>query len=274
MEFVDFRRLKRSRELDLLFPGWARKERVAFFSPHDDDVILGAGYLLRAVLDRGGMPWVFVFCRGDAGYSTIAEKDSIVGRRQKEALTAYASLGIPEDRILFHDTPDFALMSALDRRPEGSPSLFDELIRIFRRERISRVVFSSGHFEHRDHTAAYYMGVYTMPQSGDPILADLGPPREIRSYLAYSVWTDFAAPEEGEPTLRADCGILAPTGEEELIRRAIGSFGSQGRILAKTIANDRERRRFGNAYLELYQRISVRKPTDFSAYFERLRHCT
>ena len=271
MEFVDFRRSERSRDLGLIFPGWGPGERVGFLSPHDDDAILGAGYLLRAVAAAGGIPSVFVFCRGDAGYSKVEDRDAIVGRRRKEAIAAYAALGAEGDRIRFFGAPDFALMSSLDRRPAGEDGLFDELIRTFRRERISRVVFSSGHFEHWDHTAAFFMGVYSIPQAGDPILADLGPPCEIRSYLAYSVWADFALADDGERILRADCGILAPVEEEQTVRRSIAAFGSQGQILEKTTARDREKRRFGNAYLELYQRAPVRKPMDYAAYFERLK---
>ncbi len=56
---------------------------------------------------------------------------------------------------------------------------------------MSRIVFSSGHREHSDHTAVFWHALYTAPQAGDPILADLGPPSPIRSYLAYAVWSDF-----------------------------------------------------------------------------------
>jgi LmbE family N-acetylglucosaminyl deacetylase len=271
MEFIDFGLPRRSRDLALIFPGWTPGERVGFFSPHDDDVLLGAGYLLRAVSAAGGVPSVFVFCRGDAGYSKAEDRDGIVERRRAEALAAYAALGVEGDRIRFFETPDFALMGSLDRKPAAAGCLFDELIRTSRRERITRIVVSSGHLEHWDHTAAFFFGVYTMPQAGDPILADLGPPSEVRSYLAYSVWADFAPAAESGAALRADCGILAPPVEEQAVRQAIAAFGSQGSILEKTIARDRDKRRFGSAYLELYQRTPVRKPIDYAAYFERLK---
>jgi len=52
MEYVDFLSLKRSRNIGLFFPDWKKGEKVAFLSPHDDDVILGAGYLLMARTGR------------------------------------------------------------------------------------------------------------------------------------------------------------------------------------------------------------------------------
>ena len=43
MEFIYFSSLRRSPCLDLIFPGWVKGENVAFYSPHDDDAVLGAG---------------------------------------------------------------------------------------------------------------------------------------------------------------------------------------------------------------------------------------
>jgi hypothetical protein len=50
MQFVDFRTGETSERIATLFPGWERGETVAFLSPHDDDVALGAGFLVREAL--------------------------------------------------------------------------------------------------------------------------------------------------------------------------------------------------------------------------------
>ncbi|MFQ6037104.1 MAG: PIG-L family deacetylase, partial [Candidatus Aminicenantales bacterium] len=161
MEFIDFHALQRSERIDLFFPGWEEGEKVAFLSPHDDDVILGAGYLLKATVESGGIPVVFLFCSGDAGYSAAEDRASIVETRKREALRAYEMLGVKKRNLHRLDIPDFSLPLYVNRNlPEGK-GLFEEQVRVFRKERVSRVVFSSGFLEHWDHTAVYHMGVYT-----------------------------------------------------------------------------------------------------------------
>jgi len=265
MEFVDFINLKRSGRIHLIFPGWKKGERVAFFSPHDDDALLGAGHLIQATVRSGGVPSVFVFCRGDAGYSSPGEKKGIVERREREAVVAYGRLGVKKQNIRFLNVPDFSLMARLDRRPPWGKGVFDQIISRLRQQRISRVVFSSGHLEHWDHTAVFYAGVYTSPQAQDPILADLGMPFPAKTYLAYSVWGDFEPAPEGQD-VRADLGILAEEEDEKRVIDAIKEFSSQARIIRNIVAH-RKKRKTQGGYLELYKSIRLRQPIDYSPYF-------
>jgi LmbE family N-acetylglucosaminyl deacetylase len=266
MEFVDFSKPAKRGRINLLFPGWTKGERVAFYSPHDDDAILGAGYLILAVIKAGGIPSIFVFCRGDAGYSTPAEKKGIVQRRKREARSAYGLLGVKEKDIRFFGIPDFSLTAHLDRKPPcGGKGVFDQIVSLLRRERISRVAFSSGHLEHWDHTAVFYAGIYTSPQAQDPILADLGKPQRIQTYLAYSVWGDFEPAPMGQAT-RADLGILAKDEDEKLVIDTIKEFSSQSRIIKHIVARRKARTTKGG-YLELYKSYQLRQPIDYSPYF-------
>ncbi len=271
MEFVDFERGLRGKGLEIVFPDWRPGENVAFYSPHDDDVVLGAGALVQAVMKGGGGARVFIFCRGDAGYSTAGEKEVIVKTREMEAVRAYGELGVPAGAITRFEIPDFALMETLPRRPSVlGETVFDRLIAHLRADKISRVVFSSGHREHADHTAVFLHGIYTSPQAGDPILADLGPPFPIRSYLAYSVWTDFAPAEEPEGW-RADKGVLAGREEENAVRKALEAFVSQKKIMAGTAAASRKARRMEGGFLELLRTVDIRKTLDYGPYRERLK---
>jgi LmbE family N-acetylglucosaminyl deacetylase len=271
MEFVNFYSLKRSQSIELFFPGWKKGEKVAFLSPHDDDVILGAAYLLMATLEQGGIPLVFIFCSGDAGYSSEEDKDSIVKKRKKETKKAYGHLGIKEENIFYSDIPDFSLSPYLNRKLPKGKGLFEEMIKHFRKEHVSRVIFSSGFYEHWDHTAVYHMGIYTSPQAGDPILADLGAPFGPKSYYVYSVWGDFEPPRTDE-TIRADMGILAKEDSENFVREAVQAFSSQKKIF-KTLVDYREKRKSNSGYLELYKTIQVRQQIDFKAYFDLLPLC-
>jgi LmbE family N-acetylglucosaminyl deacetylase len=275
MEFIDFRSLHRSSKIDLLFPGWKKGEKVVFFSPHDDDVALGAGYLLLATVKNKGFPCIFIFCSGNAGYSIPDEKGTIVSTRKKEAVAAYRELGVEKKNIFFFNIPDFSLMASVSRVGQTGKSLFDRIVGFFRAQKISRLVFPSGHYEHWDHTAAFNHGIYTSPQAGDPILADLGAPHAVRNYLVYSVWGDFES-ESGKnrhSEVCADKGILVHEKLETAVRKALDRFSSQGKIMQNTVAIQRERRRSEEGFLELYKEADVRKPIDFELYFQLLKNC-
>lgn len=272
MEFVDFKSLKKSTNIDIIFPEWQKNETVAFLSPHDDDVILGAAYLLGATLKNKGIPLILIFCSGDAGYSSPEEKDTITQRRKEETLKAYEKLGVSEERIIFFNIPDFSLMPYINRTLPQGKGLFEEQVRLFRREKVSRVLFSSGYFEHWDHTAVFNMGIYNSPHAGDPVLADIGAPYRTRSYYAYSVWADFEPPKSELYSLRADIGILAEDEEEEKVRDAIREFSSQRKIF-KDIVAYREKRKSDSGYLELYKKYDTRKQIDFKLYFNLLDKC-
>jgi LmbE family N-acetylglucosaminyl deacetylase len=271
MEFIDFRRSIRGSGLEVIFPSWQAGESAAFYSPHDDDAALGAGYLVRAVVEQGGAPYVLVFCRGDAGYSTPDEKTGIVAIRREETIRAYTALGVPVSNIVAFDVPDFGLMDQIGRGAAPG-SLFDRLVVFLRLHHIGRIVFTSGNFEHWDHTAASYAGIYTSPQAGDPILADLGPPSPIATYLQYGVWSDFSPGPDGGP-LAADKAILASSDDEAAVRLALAAFASQGLIMNKTVAALREKRKTDGGYLELYREIGLRRPIDFGPYKKALKSC-
>ena len=269
MEFVDFATGERGGGIGLLFPGWKKGEAVAFLSPHDDDAALGAGYLIRAVREAGGLPVVIVFCKGDAGYAKALERRTIVARRRRETYDAYGALGVPPEDMVRFDRPDLSLMGLVDRiMAGGREGVAEELIRVLRARRAGRVVFTNPHYENWDHTAVYLLGMYAAPQTGDPILADLGPPSPVTTMLVYSVWGDFAPRAGGG--LRADLGILAGDRDEKAVREALARFTSQADIMANTVAARRDARRGPDGWLELYARASVREPVNHLAYFREL----
>lgn len=272
MEFVDFRSLQKSKEINLIFPDWQKGETVAFLSPHDDDILLGAGYLLNATIENKGTPLILIFCSGDAGYSSPEEKDIITQRRKNEAIQAYGIFGVKEENIYYFNIPDFSLMPYVNRKIAQENGLFEEQVRLFRKEKVSRVVFSSGYFEHWDHTAVFNMGIYISPQAGDPVLADIGAPYLIKSHYIYSVWGDFEPPKSESDEIRANKGILVDDEVEEKIRSAIKSFATQRKIFKNVVAC-RNKRKSDSGYLELYKEASIRNQTNFEPYFNLLNKC-
>ncbi len=61
----------------MLFPDWRPgDEHVVVLSPHDDDALLGAGYLILAALANGAKVSAVIFCDGRAGYSAPAGREA------------------------------------------------------------------------------------------------------------------------------------------------------------------------------------------------------
>ncbi|HIS04172.1 MAG TPA: PIG-L family deacetylase [Candidatus Pullichristensenella avicola] len=258
--------------LETLFPGWnGAQERLCVYSPHDDDAILGAGYAMRAALDSGAQVHIFIVCSGNAGYSTVEAKDTIVETRKRETLACYAAFGIPAENIVFLDFSDFSALSSLgwqvapDR--EGH---FHRTIAELRARKITRILAPNHYREHIDHIAASMMAAYDAPQCGDAMAVDWGEPTPVLSVAEYSVWADLD-PEDAllhkrDPHLRANTVLVAAPEVEECVCNGIRQYASQQEIIAGLIEQRQERRLGDGRYVEVYLRFDPRPKLDFSPY--------
>ena len=82
--YYDVNKKTVSENIDTIFPGFGENEVLAVMSPHDDDAIIGAGYAICAAQKAGAEVYIVIFCKGDAGYSTVEEKETIEEVRTKE----------------------------------------------------------------------------------------------------------------------------------------------------------------------------------------------
>ena len=268
----DLRERVRSRSLDVLFPGWrAGEERVVVFSPHDDDGVLGAGYAILAALANGAEVTVAIFCDGWGGYSTPEEAATIVERRREETVAAYGALGISEDHIVRFDFPDLSLWPWLGwHLPGGAEGTNARVLPRMRELRPTRLLVPNGYREHIDHEATFRVGVCAGPQVGGAILAEYGRAERIRSYLQYSVGSDFS-PEDAlvagsSAGIRANRALVARPEVEDRIMQALERFESQRQVIARIMeARRRNRVRAGRA-MELYLAFDPRPPLDYVPY--------
>lgn len=271
--FYDINKKIRSSDPRLIFPDWQpEKETIAILSPHDDDALLGAGYMMLYALATGVRVYVLIFCNGCFGYSKPELKDKIVEIRKKETINAYRELGLTEENIIRFDYPDFSLRNfigyILSNKEYG---VLPRLIKELRRIKATRLFVPNGYREHMDHEATYYIGSYDGPQVGDPVIVDLGEPFRIKSYLQYSVWGDFS-PEDAlvsnrPVSLRGNVVITVSKHVEEKVRQAIRKFESQQEIL-KYILTQRENRKIDDRYLEIYMLYDPRPRLDYEPYKE------
>lgn len=263
-------------QIDLLFPKWQEKdERLLVISPHDDDGVIGAGYLILAAQANGADVFVLVVCNGCFGYSRVEDQETIVERRQGETLRAYQQLGISQDHIFRLDYPDFSAWAQLGwHHPGGFTGSTSHLMSILRSIAPTRLVLPNGYREHQDHEAAFRMGMYDGPQTGDAILAELGLAEAVRSYLQYSVWADFdpleALSAGDDSGLRANRAIQADRVIETAVCAAVLEFQSQEQVI-QDLTRRREASRIRDGMgIELYLTIDPRPVLDFNPYHQRI----
>ncbi|MGC8779091.1 MAG: PIG-L deacetylase family protein, partial [Candidatus Caldatribacteriaceae bacterium] len=159
--FCDLRRREAGSRIELLFPDWKENdERVAIFSPHDDDGILGPGYLLQAIPLFGGEVHVVIFCNGSGGYSVIEHKHIITALRARETLRAYGVLGIDAAHVHRLDYDDYSLWPFIGWKLEYGEGTLKKILPLLRRLRITRVLLPNGYREHLDHLAAFMVGAF------------------------------------------------------------------------------------------------------------------
>lgn len=260
-------------DINLLFPNFGKNEVLAVMSPHDDDAIIGAGYAMLAAQKAGAEVYVVIFCRGDAGYSTVEEKDSIEEVRKAETVACYGRLGIPEDHILRMNYPDFSAISHWGwTLATGDAGDMPTLLRFFREKKVTRVMIPNHYHEHIDHLAAHLMSSFDVPQAGDACLVDYGTPHPVVSTLEYSVWADLDPEDalvQGRPAdLRANRILLVSPAVEKAIDYAIEAYVSQEKIIEGLVASRKERQTLDGNYIEVYLTMDCRPKIKLQPYID------
>ncbi len=269
--YYDVDKKQKNHDIQTLFPDFGKDEALVVMSPHDDDAIIGAGYAMLAAKEAGADVYVMIFCRGDAGYSTVEEKDTIEAVRERETLDCYARMGIPADHILRLHFPDFSAIGNLGwEKADGNPGDMPVILRFLREKKITRVMIPNHYHEHIDHLAAYLMSSFDTPQAGDAALVDHGVPHAVRSTLQYSVWADLD-PEDalvnGRPTnLRANRILAVDESVEKAIDDAISAYVSQTEIIRGLVEARKERKTADGRFVEVYIAFDCRPKISFKPY--------
>ena len=271
--YYDLNSKAKSKSIDTLFPNFSEDEVLAVMSPHDDDAVIGAGYSILAAKEAGADVYVVIFCRGDAGYSTVEEKDTIEAVREMETYECYKRLGIEENHILRLNFPDFSAISNIGwERCDKSAGDMPRILRFFREKKVTRVMIPNHYHEHIDHLSAYLMSSYDVPQAGDSALVDYGEPHSVRSTLQYSVWADLD-PEDAlinnrPADLRANRILAVKKEIEEKIADAIGAYVSQEEIIKSLVKARAERLTPSGEFIEVYIAFDCRPKINFKPYID------
>lgn len=282
-DFYNLAEKKKSTNINLLFDNWEPGENVVVFSPHDDDCILGAGYLMSACLEKGANVYVIIFHDGCAGYSQPDLKDEIIEIRKKETISALDVLGVKETNIIRFNIPDFSgfiylgwklpWISDDNRENEG---LFPKLVSKLREIKATRLIFPNGYREHIDHTTASLCGIFHGSQIGDAIITDYGEPQKIKTFLQYSVWSKLS-PEDAlvnrrDIKIRANRAVVVKEAMENKIQKSLMEFKSQQEIISYILGVRKERRiENSNRFIELYLDVDPRPRFDYNPYKNLIR---
>jgi len=119
-------------------------------------------------------------------------------------------------------------------------------------------------------------GAFDTPQVGDPVMADWGIAKGIKSVLQYAVWSDFS-PED--TLLEKDAlNVREPTGHwcapreaEEKINLAMSEFKTQAQIIAGLL-EQRKERNMEKGMIEVYLSFESSPPRcEYDKYVRRIQ---
>jgi LmbE family N-acetylglucosaminyl deacetylase len=255
----------RGETLATAFPDWQNEsERWLFVTPHDDDIVLGAGLLLRAALARAVPCTVVVVTDGRMGYCHSDQRGNIVSIRRAETETALGILGEPPVLRLGYPDCDLARHGGRravvtaeepDRRG-GHSGLQNSFTALLRAIRPTRVFVPTGADYHPDHQITHRELLISLFHATGVVWPELGQPLaavpELYEMAVYCDFPDVPTIElEGEPA------------DLEAKLRAIEAFSSQEQIeaLVRTVREAGPFEYFRELPFSLYD------PRDYSALF-------
>jgi LmbE family N-acetylglucosaminyl deacetylase len=208
------------------------KECFAFFSPHDDDVVLGGGLMMQLAKRENVPVHIVIVTDGSMGYCSPEEQDTIVKIRRKETFACYESMGIPEQNIHWLGFPDCRLTAYRGRRPAekgeqaeffGFNGLQNAFTYILRKIRPTQVFLPTSNDLHPDHRIVHEELLISLFHASGNIWPELGNALDKVPYVhELGVYCDF--PEAPKLRVRTPMSFL----ENKL--RAIGEFKSQTQI--------------------------------------------
>ena len=276
MEYYNLQSKTKNSDINLIFHDWEPKnERVVILSPHDDDVFLGAGYILLAALANKAEVHVVIINDGSGAFPDVSLKDKIVELRKNETNNAFRKINIEEKYITRLNIPDFTAIHYIGRwlpwKSSDTEGISLKLLSLFRKIKATRLIFPNGFREHLDHTATSISAIYDGPQAGDAVMIDYGTPHKIKSFLQYSVWSKFspqdAITNNRDKDIRANRAIVVNNEIEQKIISAIMEFKSQQDIIYYLLEIRKERKFYNSEkHIELYLDVDPRPRFDYGPY--------
>ena len=203
-----------------------------FVSPHDDDVVTGAGLTFQVGIAEGARVHAVVVTDGGMGYCRLEQRHAITKIRRSEAETSYGILGLPSERLRFIECPDCNLNAYRGRsfKTIGEPTeiagaggMQNAFTHALRQVRPNRVFLPTSADLHPTHRIVHEELLISLFHAQGNIWPELGEPiAEVPRVYEFAVYCDF--PES--PQLRIETpmemletkldGILAYASQEQI----------------------------------------------------------
>jgi LmbE family N-acetylglucosaminyl deacetylase len=209
----------------------AAKETWLFVSPHDDDLVIGAGLWMQAAVKAGVDVQILVVTDGRMGYCTLEQRDHIADIRRKETFKSFGILGVPKENIAYVGYPDGALYTLQGRRHaqpgeahiEGYVGLQNSFTYHLRRTRPHRVFVPTIADLHPDHQVTNNELRISIFHAAGAIWPELGEPlADVPKVYELAIYCDF--PEAPQLEVQAEAS------EFETKLKGIATYQSQLQI--------------------------------------------
>ena len=127
-------------------------QRWLIVAPHPDDEVLGCGLLMRAITAAGGKLVMAWLTDGGASHGELAGADrvALVNRRQSEALSGLAALGVEPQATCFLGHPDGSLSA-----PAVQAAVRQQLAFLSNAHAVEAFVVTAADDGHPDHRSAF-----------------------------------------------------------------------------------------------------------------------
>ena len=215
-----------------LFDDWrGPAESWLFVSPHDDDIVLGAGLVFQVGIAKGAQVHAAIVTDGRMGYCRIEQRESIAAIREGEAKKSFAMLGLSPERLHFLGYPDGRLTECCGAffangesgQAEESFGMQIAFARLLRQVRPTRVFLPTSSDLHPDHRIVHEELMISLFHAQGGIWPQLGEPiAEVPRVYEIAVYCDFPEP----PQIRVE----TPESMLETKLQAILAYGSQEQI--------------------------------------------
>ena len=178
-------------------------ETWLLFSPHDDDLCMGAALWIQAAVQAGVNVQVVVITDGRMGYCSLEQRDTIVEVRRSETYRSFELLGVPRSNVQYIGYPDGGLYTLQGRRKacagetsiEGYVGLQNAMTWHLRRTRPQRVMVPSPADLHPDHQVTHNELMISLFHAAGQIWPELGKPlANVPRVYELAIYCDFPEP--------------------------------------------------------------------------------
>ena len=170
------------------------KPTILIFEAHSDDAVIGMGGTILAQKEQ--KEYILVtMTKGDTGYTSEEDKDTITETRKQESLVTDELLGIQEHVFLDNSCQDL----------QNTKENFHQVIQLIRKYRPAQIFTHKSPSKHRDHRNCHDIVVEAWWKASENVLPELGEPVRVPILYTFEVTDLFEFPHS-----IVDIGVIEP----------------------------------------------------------------